>query len=230
MIGRYDSITVSIADINFITDRYLYLYEDVGSFSLCIESVAEVELRAFILDYYHNNYRGAKDGEDFDFPNHSFTAEQPFHNFTVYPRETRCFEIGIIDDNIAERDEPLYFYLGIYDPRPNVCDYWSAHIVDNDGKSCKCICTQSTFTARGTAEQKRSEAEECITVERLLYWTAWAICWYVCRSLLVTIRLNTSLRWEYRKPANVVQTVNTDQRSCVAYCKLVLLKKPLSMC
>ena len=166
MIGRYDSITVSTADINFLTDRYLYLYEDVGSFSLCIESVAEVELRAFILDYYHNNYRGAKDGKDFDFPNHSFTAEQPFHNFTVYPRETRCFEISIIDDNIAERDEPLYFYLGIYDPRPNICDYWSAHIVDNDGKSCKCICTQSTFTARGTAEQKRSEAEECITVYR----------------------------------------------------------------
>ena len=131
---------ITAESITFQTDRYLYLYEDVGSFTLCIESVADVELRAFILDYYYNDYRAAKDGEDYDFPNHSFTDEQPLYNFTVFPRETRCFEIGVIDDNIAEyRDEPLYFYLGVYDPRPNICDYWYAHIVDNDGKSCKFV-------------------------------------------------------------------------------------------
>lgn len=124
--------------------------EDAGSVTLCAVSRATVEHKAFIRDYlrsrssyyfyYYDHYRIATDGEDYDFPNHNFTAEL-YYNFTMSPGETRCFEIAIIDDNIAEYHyEEVYFYLGIYDPFENTCDSWYISIYDNDGK---CVVVHS---------------------------------------------------------------------------------------
>ena len=135
---------IVVADL-YVLNWYHEVYEDAGSITLCAVSRAAVEHKAFIFDYYRRyyfrhyfrHYMAAIDGEDYDFPNHNFTAE-PYYNFTMSPGETRCFEISIIDDDIAEyRYERFYLYLGIYDPYENTCDYWYTHIYDNDGKSCK---------------------------------------------------------------------------------------------
>ena len=129
-------------------DGYYEVYEDAGSVTLCATSQAEVELRAFIREhdyyfyfYYYDDFR-AIDGEDYDFPNHNFTSEsfynftsESFYNFTLSPGETRCFEISIIDDNIAEHQfEWFHYYLGIYDPYPDNCDSGWIYIYDNDGE------------------------------------------------------------------------------------------------
>ena len=120
---------------------YLKVYEDVGSVTLCAVSRAEVEFRAFIedIDYYYFYYEyhrdhKAADGEDYVFPNHNFTAE-PFYNFTMFPGRARCFEIAIIDDNIAEYQyEWIHYSLGIYRPFPVSCFKGRIRIYDNDGE------------------------------------------------------------------------------------------------
>ena len=103
---------------------------------MCVSSAAGMELRAFIYGYY--NYRSdSTSAMDILFPNHNFTVI-PFYNFTMAPRETRCFEITIIDDNIAEREHYLHLELGYYigndsDTR-RYCGSRNIYLYDNDGK------------------------------------------------------------------------------------------------
>ena len=103
---------------------------------MCVSSAAEMELRAFIRGYY--NYRSdSTSAMDILFPNHNFTVN-PFYNFTMALRETRCFEITIIDDNIAEREHYFYLDLGYYVGNDSdirrYCGYRDIDIYDNDGK------------------------------------------------------------------------------------------------
>lgn len=71
--------------------------------------------------------------EDIEFLNYNFTADR-YLNFTMQPREIFCFNITIIDDNIAEQKyEYLSFNLGVYNPEPLHLWYSSIRIQDNEG-------------------------------------------------------------------------------------------------
>ena len=104
---------------------------------MCVSSAAEMELRA----YFHGRYYYSSDttsAKDILFPNHTFSVN-PLYNFTMAPGEKRCFEVTIIDDNIAEREHSLGLNLGYYvgntsDMRD--CGLRYIYVHDNDGK-CK---------------------------------------------------------------------------------------------
>ena len=103
---------------------------------MCVSSAAGMELRAYF--YGHYNYRSdSTSAMDILFPNHNFTVN-PFYNFTMAPGETQCFEIAIIDDNIAEREHYLSLNLGYYvsddSDRRRYCGYRDIYLYDNDGK------------------------------------------------------------------------------------------------
>ena len=103
---------------------------------MCVSSAAEMELRAFFYGgYYYSS--DSTSAMDILFPNHNFTVN-PFYNFTMAPGETRCFEITIIDDNIAEIRHYLILDLGYYvgndSDTPRYCGSRYIDIYDNDGK------------------------------------------------------------------------------------------------
>ena len=103
---------------------------------MCVSSAAGMELRAFFYGRYYYNIDSTS-AMDILFPNHNFTVN-PFYNFTMAPGQTRCFEITIIDDNIAEREHSLDLDLGYYvgndSDRRWHCDNRYIYLYDNDGK------------------------------------------------------------------------------------------------
>ena len=75
----------------------------------------------------------AIDGVDFYVADHNFTNDQ--FNFTISPGETRCFEVIIIDNNIAERETNIFYYhIGVYNPDREYCEDGFISIEDNEGK------------------------------------------------------------------------------------------------
>ena len=73
---------------------------------------------------------------DFDIPGLNFTADlYPTYNFTISPGETRCIEVIIIDDNVAEYNYKVFYYnIGVYNPDRGYCGSGYIYIEDNDGK------------------------------------------------------------------------------------------------
>ena len=72
-------------------------------------------------------------GVDYYFPEHNFT-DSKVYNFTMSPGERRCFEIEIIDNNVAEVDYKLVaFLVGESDPFDE-CGRVSILIEDDEGK------------------------------------------------------------------------------------------------
>ena len=68
-----------------------------------------------------------------DFHFHNFTAD-PFFNFTLHPGITQCFEIMVVDDEVAELHYEYFRYkIGMFTPDQEDCDSGRLIIEDNDG-------------------------------------------------------------------------------------------------
>ena len=68
------------------------------------------------------------------FSNHNFTAD-PYFNFTMQPGERRCFDVAIIDDNIAEsKYEYLNYAIGVYTTVPFLGQKGRIELRDDEGK------------------------------------------------------------------------------------------------
>jgi len=80
-------------------------------------------------------YTGLRYKEDIiAFADYNFTAD-PYFNFTLQERETRCFEIEIIDDNVTEQVFQFFSYtLGVYNDVPTNCTNWFIRVQDDDSK------------------------------------------------------------------------------------------------
>ena len=102
---------------------------------MCVSSAADMELRAYFHgSYYYSSYNSS--AMNILFPNHNFTVN-PLYNFTMAPGEKQCFEVTIIDDNIAEIHHSLYLDLGYYVGNSSdmrYCGYTRINVHDNDGK------------------------------------------------------------------------------------------------
>ena len=77
-------------------------------------------------------------GVDYDIAGLNFTAAEGHlihYNFTISPGERRCFEVIIIDDNIAELwNKRFRYYIGVYNPDQVYYGSVSIRIKDNEGK------------------------------------------------------------------------------------------------
>ena len=89
--------------------------------------------------FYGNHYYSGDSTRAMDilFPNHNFNVN-PVYNFTMAPEEKRCFEITIVDDNIAEGEHYFDIDLGYYvanDSEPRrLCGRRHIYLYDNDGE------------------------------------------------------------------------------------------------